>query len=199
MQIEKKECFVDGIKIEGLYEIYPKIRKDSRGYFMESYNEADFSQAGIAVKFVQDNISKSVKGVLRGLHFQTHHPQAKLVGVIVGKVFDVVVDLRKGSKTFGKNYSYILDGEEKNMLFVPEGFAHGFYVLSDEAIFTYKCSDFYDPQGEGGLMWNDKQIGIDWNSVIGDFNPILAEKDKNHHAFDFSKDYFDINGKWLGK
>ncbi len=150
------------------------------------------------MKFVQDNQSKSSKGVLRGLHFQTQHPQGKLVRALQGKVYDVAVDLRKGSATFGKYYGVILDAEKQNMFYIPEGFAHGFYVLSDEAIFTYKCTDFYDPKGEGGLMWNDPAIGIDWKAVAPDVNPLLSEKDGKHPAFDEDDDYFDLDGNWIG-
>ncbi len=149
------------------------------------------------MKFVQDNQSKSSKGVLRGLHFQTQHPQGKLVRDLEGKVYDVAVDLRKGSETFGKYYGVILDSEKQNMFYIPEGFAHGFYVLTDLAIFTYKCTDFYDPKGEGGLMWNDPAIGIDWKSIAPDVNPLLSDKDGKHPAFDANKNYFDINGKWI--
>lgn len=183
------KCFTkDGTVFEGLYEIQPKVFRDSRGYFLETYNEKDFP-----VKFVQDNQSYSSKGVLRGLHFQTHHPQGKLVRAITGKVYDVAVDLRKGSATFGKYYDVILDSEKQNQFYIPPGFAHGFQVLSDIAIFAYKCTDFYDPKGEGGILWNDKTIGINWNTV----EPILSEKDEKLPAFDLNADYFDLNGKWI--
>ena len=200
MAFEFKTCSLsDGTQIKGLYEIQPKIFGDSRGYFLETYSERDFFEAGLTMHFVQDNQSKSTKGVLRGLHFQTQHPQGKLVRALEGQVYDVAVDLRKGSKTFGKYYGIILNAEKQNMFYIPEGFAHGFYVLSESAIFTYKCTDFYDPKGEGGLMWNDPTIGIDWKSIAADVNPLLSEKDKIHPAFDINKDYFDINGKWCGK
>ena len=193
------KCFDENNTVfPGMYEILPKIFGDSRGYFMETYSERDFFEAGLTMKFVQDNQSKSSKGVLRGLHFQTKHPQGKLVRAFEGKVFDVAVDLRSGSPTFGKYYGVILDSEKANMFYIPEGFAHGFYVLSDEAIFTYKCTDFYDPKGEGGLMWNDSAIGIDWKAVAPDVNLLLSEKDGKHPAFDPNKKYFDINGKWIG-
>lgn len=199
MAFEFKQCEKDGLKFTGLYEIQPKVFGDSRGYFLETYSEKDFFEAGLKMKFVQDNQSKSSKGVLRGLHFQTNHPQGKLVRALEGKVFDVAVDLRKGSKTFGKYYGVILDAQKQNQFYIPEGFAHGFYVLSDEAIFAYKCTDFYDPYGEGGIMWNDSVIGIDWKSVAPDITqPNLSEKDTKHSAFDLNKDYFDINGKWIG-
>ncbi len=199
MAFEFKQCEKDGLKFTGLYEIQPKVFGDSRGYFLETYSEKDFFEAGLKMKFVQDNQSKSSKGVLRGLHFQTNHPQGKLVRALEGKVFDVAVDLRKGSETFGKYYGVILDAQKQNQFYIPEGFAHGFYVLSDEAIFAYKCTDFYDPYGEGGIMWNDSVIGIDWKSVTPDITqPNLSEKDTKHSAFDLNKDYFDINGKWIG-
>ena len=188
----------DGTEIKGLYEILPPVIADSRGYFMESFNKKAFDALGINTGFVQHNVSKSKKGVLRGLHFQTRRPQAKLQSVLAGRVYDVAVDLRCGSPTFGKYYGVILDAEKQNMFYIPEGFAHGFYVLSDEAIFTYKCTDFYDPSGEGGLMWNDPALGIDWKAVAPDLHPLLSEKDGKHPAFDPTGSYFDINGKWLG-
>lgn len=187
----------DGTEVKGLYEIQPKIFGDARGYFLETYSERDFFINGLRMHFVQDNQSKSSKGVLRGLHFQTRHPQGKLVRTLQGKVYDVAVDLRKGSETFGKYYGVILDAEKQNMFYIPEGFAHGFYVLSDEAIFTYKCTDFYHPEDEGGLMWNDSAIGIDWKALAPDVNPLLSEKDGKHPAFDVTKNYFDINGTWI--
>ena len=161
----------------------------------ETYSE----RAGLTMKPVQDNQSKSSKGVLRGWYFQTQHPQGKLVRSLQGKVYDVAVDLRNGSATFGKYYGVIFDAEKQNMFYIPEGFAHGFYVLSDEAIFTYKCTDFYDPKGEGGLMWNAPVIGIDWKSIAPNVNPLLSEKDGKHPAFDQDKKYFDLNGKWVGQ
>lgn len=155
---------------------------DSRGYFMETYEERKFYEGGITVKFVQDNQSKSTKGVLRGLHFQKTHPQAKLVRVIKGEVYDVAVDLRKDSPTYGKYVGAILSEENKKQFFIPRGFAHGFLVLSDEAEFCYKCDDFYHPEDEGGLMWNDPEIGIDW-PLDGIDNLNLSEKDMNNHKF----------------
>lgn len=187
----------DGTEVKGLYEIQPKIFGDACGYFLETYSERDFYINGLRMHFVQDNQSKSSKGVLRGLHFQTRHPQGKLVRALQGKVYDVAVDLRKGSETFGKYYGVILAAEKQNMFYIPEGFAHGFYVLSDEAIFTYKCTDFYHPEDEGGLMWNDPAIGIDWKAIAPDVNPLLSEKDGKHPAFDPMKNYFDINGTWI--
>ena len=171
--------------IEGLYTIEPTVFGDSRGYFMESYNQEDFVEAGLDMVFVQDNQSMSTKGVLRGLHFQREHTQGKLVRVLSGEVFDVAVDIRKGSKTFGKWYGVTLSAEKKNMFYIPEGFAHGFYVLSDTAEFTYKCTDFYDPASEGGLPWNDPALGITWPIPEGE-TPVLSEKDGKYPAFDES-------------
>ena len=149
-------------QIEGLYLIQPTVFGDNRGYFMETYNYNEFKELGLDMVFVQDNQSKSTKGVLRGMHYQKEHTQGKLVRVISGKVYDVVVDIRKDSKTYGQWYGATLSAEEKNMMYVPEGFAHGFYVLSDTAEFLYKCTDFYDPSSEAGIMWNDPTIRIDW-------------------------------------
>lgn len=186
--------------IDGLWEIQPKLFGDNRGYFTETYSEKDFFAAGLKMKFVQDNQSASKGGVLRGLHFQTLHPQGKLVRALQGKVFDVAVDLRNSSSTFGKYYGVVLDSEKQNMFYIPEGFAHGFYVISDFAVFTYKCTDFYHPEDEGGIMWNDKTLNVDWKSVIqNQSEPLLSEKDKIHPSFDFAKNYFDINGKWQGE
>ena len=188
------------LEIEGLWEIQPKIFGDSRGYFFESYSEKDFFDAGLSMRFVQDNQSRSSKYVLRGLHFQKNHPQGKLVRALEGKVFDVAVDIRLGSPTFGKHHGLILDSEKQNMFYIPEGFAHGFCVLSDTATFAYKCTDFYHPEDEGGIMWNDSVIGIDWESVLPGIaeNALLSEKDKNHPAFSLDKKYFDLNAKWIG-
>lgn len=163
--------------IEGLYEITPTVFGDARGYFMETYNEQDFKEAGIGVRFVQDNQSASKKGVLRGLHFQIHYPQDKLVRVIRGEVFDVAVDLRKGSKTYGKWHGVCLSEENKKQFFIPKGFAHGFLVLSDYAEFAYKCTDFYHPNDEGGLLYSDPEIGIAWPIPDG-MELLMAEKDK---------------------
>ena len=175
-------------KIKGVYIIEPTVFGDNRGYFMETYNYNDFAEAGLDMKFVQDNQSKSRKGVLRGLHFQTKHPQGKLVRVISGEVFDVAVDLRPGSETFGKWEGVLLSAENKKQFYIPEGFAHGFVVLSDEAEFVYKCTDFYDPSGEGGLLWNDKDIGIEWPIPEGT-EILLSEKDKVNKTF---KEIFNV-------
>ena len=164
-------------EIEGLYVIEPKVFPDSRGYFMETYNENDFKEEGLNMRFVQDNQSMSVKGVLRGLHFQKQFPQGKLVRVIRGAVFDVAVDLRASSKTYGKWFGVELTAENKKQFYIPEGFAHGFLVLSDEAEFVYKCTDFYHPGDEGGLLWNDPDIGIQWPIPEG-MELIPSEKDQ---------------------
>lgn len=153
--------------IEGLCVITPAVHGDSRGYFMETYSQRDMEEAGLSVQFVQDNQSMSVKGVLRGLHFQKQYPQTKLVRVIRGEVFDVAVDLRAGSETYGKWFGLVLSAENKKQFLIPRGFAHGFLVLSDEAEFCYKCDDFYHPNDEGGLAWNDPAIGIRWPQVRG--------------------------------
>ena len=161
-------------KIDGVVVVEPEIFGDSRGYFMETYRQAEFLIGGIEANFVQDNQSKSTKNVLRGLHFQKEHPQAKLVRVISGEVFDVCVDLRKGSPTYGQWVGEILSAENRKQLFVPRGFAHGFLVLSDSAEFVYKCDDYYRADDEGGIIWNDPAIGIDW-PLKG--KPVLSEKD----------------------
>ena len=184
--------------IAGLYEVQPKVFGDQRGFFLESYSRRDFAQAGIDVEFVQDNMSSSSRGVLRGLHFQKHHPQGKLVSVVSGQVYDVAVDLRCGSATFGAHYGVVLDGEKHNAFYIPAGFAHGFCVLSDTAVFAYKCTDFYHPEDEGGLMWNDGAIGIDWDSYLGGGRPLLSEKDGRHPAFDRNGRYFDMDANWIG-
>ena len=155
--------------IEGLCLIQPAVHGDSRGYFMETYNQNDMREAGLDMMFVQDNQSMSVKGVLRGLHFQKQFPQGKLVRVVKGEVFDVAVDLRKGSATYGKWFGATLTEENKLQFYIPEGFAHGFLVLSDVAEFCYKCTDFYHPGDEGGLAWNDPAIGIEWPRVTGEY------------------------------
>lgn len=171
--------------IEGVIAVNVKSYGDARGYFMETYKRPDFVKGGIDVDFVQDNQSASVKGVLRGLHFQIDHPQAKLVRVVRGTVFDVAVDLRPGSPTWGKWEGAILSAENRRQLFIPRGFAHGFLVLSDFAEFCYKCDDVYHPNDEGGIIWNDPTLGIAWPALEGDetFDAtkiILSEKDRNH-------------------
>lgn len=164
--------------IEGLYVIEPTVFKDERGYFMETYNKQDMEAAGLNMDFVQDNQSMSVKGVLRGLHFQKQFPQGKLVRVIRGAVFDVAVDIRKNSDTYGQWFGIELTAENKKQFYVSEGFAHGFVVLSDEAEFSYKVTDFYHPGDEGGIAWNDPDIGIEW-PIPEDMKLILSEKDQH--------------------
>lgn len=155
--------------IEGLYIIEPAVHGDSRGYFMETYNQRDMEEAGLTMKFVQDNQSCSTKGVLRGLHFQKEFPQGKLVRAVKGRVFDVAVDLRSDSTTYGQWYGVELSEENKKQFYISEGFAHGFLVLSDIAEFCYKCTDFYHPGDEGGLAWNDPAIGIQWPELTGTY------------------------------
>ncbi len=164
--------------IDGVYVIEPTVYGDNRGYFMETYSDAEFKEIGLNYNFVQDNQSKSRKGVLRGLHFQKENTQAKLVRCIKGEVFDVAVDLRPGSETYGKWEGVVLSEENKKMFMIPRGFAHGFLVLSDEAEFTYKCDDIYNPNAEGGLAWDDKDVNIDW--PLGDMkieDLLTSEKD----------------------
>ena len=192
-QIKVTKC-----PIEGLYIIEPKVHGDHRGYFMETYSQRDMEEAGLNMIFVQDNQSMSVKGVLRGLHFQKQYPQGKLVRVIKGRVFDAAVDLRAGSETYGQWYGVELTEENKKQFYISEGFAHGFLVLSDTAEFCYKVTDFYRPGDEGGLAWNDPAIGIQWPEVLGDYpgtasavgytladgTPlILSDKDQKHPSF----------------
>jgi len=163
--------------IKDLYIIEPSVFGDDRGYFMETYNKNEFAKAGLDMDFVQDNQSKSKKGVLRGLHFQKNYPQGKLVRVLKGKVFDVAVDLRADSDTYGKWYGVILSEDNKKQFYVPEGFSHGFLVLSKTTEFAYKCTDFYHPEDEGGIIWNDPEINIDW--PLNELNEIiLSDKDK---------------------
>ena len=163
--------------IDGMFLVEPTVFEDNRGYFMETYHENDFKEAGYDLTFVQDNQSKSSKGVLRGLHLQLKYPQGKLVRVIKGEVFDVGVDLRADSETYGKQFGAILSDENKKQLFIPPKFAHGFVVLSDEAEFVYKCTEFYHGEDESGIMWNDEDIGIDW-PLDGIDEVILSDKDK---------------------
>ena len=174
-------------EIKDVFVIEVKKYGDNRGYFMETYKESDFHQAGLNYKFIQDNQSKSKKGVLRGLHFQKTYPQAKLVRCIEGEVFDVCVDLRKDSPTFGKWAGVILSAEKGNQFMIPRGFAHGFVVLSETATFCYKCDELYHPEDEGGIMWNDPEIGIDWPF---DGEVLLSEKDKLHKPLKESKVVF---------
>ncbi len=168
--------------IQGLVIIEPSVYGDARGYFMETYNQNDMHEAGLDMVFVQDNQSMSTKGVLRGLHYQIKYPQGKLVRVIRGEVFDVAVDLRKGSETYGKWHGEILSADNKKQFYIPEGFAHGFYVMSDEAEFCYKVTDFYHPGDEDGIIWNDSDIGIEWPLIDG-CEVILSDKDKVQPSF----------------
>ena len=183
--------------IEGLYVIEPTVHGDERGYFMETYNQRDMQDAGLNMVFVQDNQSMSKKGVLRGLHFQKQHPQGKLVRVIKGSVFDVAVDLRAGSATYGQWYGVELTEENKKQFYIAEGFAHGFLVLSDTAEFCYKVTDFYHPGDEGGLAWNDPAIGIDWPQLTGSY-PGCADGSGYTLADGTPLTLSDKDQKWLG-
>ena len=184
-KITVQTCDIAGLKV-----ITPAVYGDSRGYFMETYNYEDFAAAGITETFVQDNQSLSTRGVLRGLHFQIQYPQDKLVRVVRGEVFDVAVDLRDGSPTFGKWYGLVLSEENKKQFFIPKNFAHGFYVLSETAEFCYKCTDFYHPGDEGGLQWNDPEIGVVWPLLPG--VPVnLSEKDMKWGSL---KEYLALPG-----
>ncbi len=169
------------LSIKGVYVITPQVFGDKRGYFMETYKKDQFEAAGITGEFVQDNESSSTKGVLRGLHFQKEHTQGKLVRVTSGRVCDVAVDVRPNSPTFGKYVSVILDSDKKQMLYIPEGFAHGFLVLSDTASFVYKCTDVYDPASEGGIPWNDPDIHVEWPELDCEYK--TSEKDGKHPGF----------------
>lgn len=180
--------------IEGLCVITPAVHGDNRGYFMETYSQRDMEEAGIDITFVQDNQSMSTKGVLRGLHYQINYPQTKLVRAIKGSVFDVAVDLRKDSDTYGKWYGIILSEENKKQFLIPKGFAHGFLVLTDSAEFCYKCDDFYHPNDEGGLAWNDPSIGISWPGVIGEYR---GSADASEYTADgISLNMSDKDQKW---
>lgn len=169
-------------KIDGLYIVEPNVFYDDRGYFFESYNKKDFMEFGLDMCFVQDNESSSRKGVLRGMHFQSKYPQGKLVRVTEGEVFDVAVDLRKDSQTFGKWEGVMLSDKNKKQFYIPEGFAHGFLVLSEKAVFSYKCTNYYHPEFESGFIWNDKQIAIEW-PLEGIEEIFLSSKDKKHNKF----------------
>ncbi|MDR1514743.1 MAG: dTDP-4-dehydrorhamnose 3,5-epimerase [Synergistaceae bacterium] len=170
------------LPIDGLLLIETKKYGDDRGFFMETYNEEGFREIGLSLDFVQDNRSRSRRGILRGLHFQKTHPQGKLVCVTNGEVFDVAVDLRKSSTTFGEWFGVNLSGDRGTLFYIPPGFAHGFYVLSDTADFMYKCTDFYRPDDEGGLLWNDPAVGIAW-PVCDVSYPVMTEKDKHYPVF----------------
>ena len=175
---------VTATSIEGVLILEPKVFGDERGFFFESFNQRDFNQAtGLNQTFVQDNHSKSRKGVLRGLHYQTRHAQGKLVRVTQGAVFDVAVDIRKDSPTFGKWFGLELSAENKKQLWIPAGLAHGFLVTSESAEFLYKTTDYYHPEFEASLLWNDAEVGIDWPLQLLDAPPLLAAKDMAGHAF----------------
>lgn len=192
IQVEKN---VEGI--QGLCVITPAVHGDNRGYFMETYSQRDMEEAGLNIPFVQDNQSMSTKGVLRGLHFQKHYPQTKLVRAIQGSVFDVAVDLRADSETYGKWYGVLLTAENKKQFLIPKGFAHGFLVLTDTAEFCYKCDDFYHPNDEGGLAWNDPQIGIQSPEVQGEYKGSASAEGytlEDGAALNLS----DKDQKWLG-
>ncbi|MCD5382729.1 dTDP-4-dehydrorhamnose 3,5-epimerase [Candidatus Gracilibacteria bacterium] len=183
----------DIVVIPGLKIIEPKIFGDERGFFFESYSKKDFQENGINIDFVQDNHSKSQKGVLRGLHFQFKNPQDKLVRVVKGAVYDVVVDIRKNSPTFGKWFGIVLSAENKKQLFVPKGFAHGFLSLENGTEFLYKCSDFYNSEGEGGYSFDNEKFGINWKEIAEKYGIesfILSEKDKKYEKFSEEKIYF---------
>ena len=190
------QIIVEKTPIEGLYVIEPTVRGDTRGYFMETYNQKDMSDFGLNMKFVQDNQSMSKKGVLRGLHFQKNFPQGKLVRVIRGTVFDVAVDLRSGSRTYGKWYGVKLSEENKKQFYISEGFAHGFLVLSEEAEFCYKVTDFYHPGDEGGLAWNDPEIDIKWPKVRGVYRGTASGE--GYKMDDRELILSDKDQQWLG-
>ena len=180
--------------IKDLVIIQPKVFGDERGFFQETYNEKAFSEHGLKMKFVQDNHSKSKKGVLRGLHFQTKFSQGKLVRVIKGSVYDVAVDLRKESESFGQWFGVLLTEENKTMFYVPEGFAHGFITLEDDTEFLYKCTDFYSPEYDSGILWNDEILNIDWKLAehgIKEEELTISEKDQKQHKFNPEKKYFE--------
>lgn len=191
-QIKVTKC-----PIEGLYIIEPAVHGDSRGYFMETYNKKDMEECGLNMDFVQDNQSMSTRGVLRGLHFQKEYPQGKLVRTIKGSVFDVAVDLRSGSETYGKWFGVELTEENKKQLYISEGFAHGFLVLSETAEFCYKVTDFYHPGDEGGLAWNDPEIGIEWPSLVGEYK---GSADSQGYTLEDGTplNLSDKDKKWLG-
>lgn len=180
--------------IKDLVVIQPRVFGDERGFFQETYNEKAFEEHGLTMKFVQDNHSKSKKGVLRGLHFQTRHTQGKLVRVVKGSVYDVAVDLRKESETYGQWFGVLLTEENKTMFYVPERFAHGFLTLEDDTEFLYKCTDLYSPEYDSGILWDDRTLNIDWKLEeygIREEELTISEKDLKQQKFDFSKNYFE--------
>ena len=190
----KVEYNVNGIN--GLCVIKPALHGDSRGYFMETYNANDMKEAGLDIHFVQDNQSMSTRGVLRGLHFQKQYPQTKLVRVIKGAVFDVAVDLREGSLTYGNYHGELLTEDNKKQFLIPRGFAHGFLVLSNTAEFCYKCDDFYHPNDEGGMAWNDSEIGIQWPKLEGRYNGSASAE--GYSVDGVALKLSDKDQKWLG-
>ena len=204
MNLHKERTVIMQIKvtknvggIDGLCIIEPAVHGDARGYFMETYNQRDMEEAGFHIDFVQDNQSMSTKGVLRGLHFQKHFPQCKLVRAVRGSVFDVAVDLRANSKTYGKWYGVELTAENKKQFLIPEGFAHGFLVLSDEAEFCYKVNDYWHPNDEGGMAWNDPEIGIEWPQLVGEYKG--SASGEGYHLEDGTPlNLSDKDQKWLG-
>lgn len=181
-QIEHGNFLFSTTSIEGLLIVEPKCFEDNRGYFLESYKKTDFASAGIKCDFLQDNQSFSRKHVLRGLHYQIKHPQSKLVRVLSGEVFDVAVDLRPGSVTYGKWESVVLSEENRKQFFIPRGFAHGFYVLSEAALVCYKCDDVYHPHDEGGILWSDPELGIEWPELAYK-DAVLSDRDQRHPLF----------------
>ena len=183
---------VSPLRIPGMLVLVPRIFGDGRGYFLESWNEGELRRLGLDTRFVQDNQSGSHRGVLRGLHFQKEHPQGKLVQVISGEVFDVAVDLRRGSGSFGSWEGAILSSRDRKLLYIPPGFAHGYLVLSDEAVFSYKCTDYYHPEDEDGIRWDDPTIGIEWPEP--GLLPELSAKDRALPAFDPGREYFGPDG-----
>ena len=191
-----KAQLADGSVIEGLYVIEPTVHGDARGYFSETYNQNDMHEAGLDMIFVQDNESMSTKGVLRGLHFQKHYPQGKLVRVVKGAVYDVAVDLRQTSPTYGRYFGVTLSEENHKQFYISEGFAHGFLVLSDEAKFCYKVTDFYHPGDESGMAWNDPEIGIDW-PVVGVY-PGCADASGYTMEDGMKLNLSDKDQKWVG-
>lgn len=197
-KITVERCYTpEGVEIEGLRIITPTVHCDSRGYFVETYNLRDLQAEGMNMNFVQDNQSHSVKGVLRGLHYQKQFPQGKLVRAIRGSVFDVAVDLRAGSPTYAKWYGVELSEENFRQFYIPEGFAHGFLVLSDVATFCYKVTDFYHPGDEGGLAWNDPEIGIEWPTLTGEY-PGNASADGYTLSGETPLILSEKDTKWLG-
>ena len=175
--------------ISGVIKIYPEVHKDNRGYFFESFKQNEFEDNNLKINFVQDNQAKSSKGVLRGLHYQLNYPQGKLAWVTLGKVFDVAVDIRRGSPTFGQTITTLLDDKSHMRFYVPPGFAHGYYVLSEKAIFNYKCTDFYHPEDEYGIKWNDPSINIEW----GEGDKVISNKDARHSNLnEINEDFLPI-------